>query len=110
MKVDIVVIVFFITDCPFGKYLCVSVLSVRRRNYRAYESKYDSLYRTCGSYDMLCSIFRKSFSFLDAIGFAFILSTVFIVAYISVEKIKKNPLISRYFCFYFTPFFFHGFI
>ena len=54
----------FIADCPFGKYFCVSVLSVRRRNYRAYESKYDSLYRTCGSYDMFCSIFRKSFFLL----------------------------------------------
>ena len=54
VKVDIVVIVF-------GKYFCVSVLSVRCRNYRTYEGKYDSLYRTCGSYDMLCSVFRESF-------------------------------------------------
>ena len=54
----------FIADCPFGKYFCVSVLSIRRRNYRLYESKYDSLYRARGSYDMFCSIFRKSFFLL----------------------------------------------
>ncbi|MBB1575457.1 MAG: EamA family transporter, partial [Flavobacteriaceae bacterium] len=40
----------------------------------------------------ICSVvfLGNPFSFLDAIGFAFILSTVFIVAYISDRENKKN--------------------